>query len=381
MKAAMRSVFSIILFVSVTGLLAGPKPGSDTKLTKSVDRSFQVASNSHFELVNKYGQVIINTWDKDSIQMNVTITAYGKDYNDAEKLLERVDIDFRQTGQYLTAETLLDRRSGFFKELWNNISDYSKTLLSKTKLEIDYQVYMPATVNLEIENKFGDVYLSEIESKCDINIMHGNLRANRIHKNSSIEVAYGDVKIKELASGRLTLKTVEGDILELGEVQLKSSSSSVYIKKADKIEVDSRSDKNLRFDEINRLTGKGLFSKFEIANLVKSMDMDMNYGEINAAGIPFSFSRIDMDAKNTDIMLKFDPGTYLEVDIQAKEEELSLPGDGTTVSREYTDDKERFVHVRGTIGDKNNYPGYVYINSSGGEVTLEVSGLRHSVNK
>ena len=297
MKRTTRLVFSVLLAVFCTSLWAGTGPGSDTKLTKSIDRSFRVSKNSHFELVNKYGQIIINTWEKDSIKLNVTITAYGKNYSEAEKLLDRVDIDFRQTGQYLTTETLLDRRSGFFKELWNNISDYSKTLLSKTKLEVDYQVYMPTTVDLDLDNKFGDIYLGEIDAKCDINIMHGNLRANRIHKTSNIEVAYGDVKIKELAAGRLTLKTVEGDILTLGDVQLKSSSSEIYIKKADKIDIDSRSDKKLRFEEVNRLSGKGLFSKFEIDRLAKSLDLDMNYGEINAASIPFSFSKINVEGK------------------------------------------------------------------------------------
>ena len=380
MKQIPRLAFSVLLTAFCTSLWAGDVTSNDTKLTKSIDRSFRVSSNSHFELVNKYGQIIINTWDKDSIKMNVTITAYGKNYGDAEKLLDRVDIDFRQTGQYLTAETLLDRRSGFFKELWNNISDYSKTLLSKTKLEVDYQVYMPTTVDLDLENKFGDIYLAEIDAKCDINIMHGNLRANRIHKNSTIEVAYGDVKIKELASGRLTLKTVEGDILTLGDVQLKSSSSEIYIKKADRVDIDSRSDKKLRFEEVNRLSGKGLFSKFDIEKLTKSLDLEMNYGEVNAMNIPFSFSKIDIDGKNTDILLKFDPGAYLEVDIHAKEEDLLIPSDGRSYTKEYTDDKQKYVHVRGTLGEKNNYPGYVYINAGGGEVSLELSGLNHSVN-
>ena len=240
---------------------------------------------------------------------------------------------------------------------------------------------MPTTVDLDLDNKFGDIYLGEIDAKCDINIMHGNLRANRIHKTSNIEVAYGDVKIKELAAGRLTLKTVEGDILTLGDVQLKSSSSEIYIKKADKIDIDSRSDKKLRFEEVNRLSGKGLFSKFEIDRLAKSLDLDMNYGEINAASIPFSFSKINVEGKNTDIFVKFDPGVYLEVDIQAKEEDLSIPADSRSLTKKYTDDKEKYVHIKGTLGEKNNYPGYVYINSYGGEVSLELSGLSHSVNK
>ncbi|TRX49317.1 hypothetical protein FNH22_27205 [Fulvivirga sp. M361] len=376
----MRLVFSCLLVLGTVSLYAVAKPDVDTKLSKSVDRSFSVSSNANFTLINKYGQVVINTWDKDSIKVNAKITAFGKDYSDANKLLDRVDIDFRQTGSYVTVTTLLDRKSGFFKELWNNISDYSKTLLSKTKLEIDYEIYMPATINLELQNKFGDLYLAEMYGKCDINIMHGNMRANRFHGVSSVEVAYGDIKIKELSSGVLTLKTVEGELLEAGNIELRSSTSHLTIKKVDKLELDSRNDKSLRIKEVNRLMGKSLFSKIEVERLVKNADLDMNYGQIDFEGIPFSFSRIRLDGKYTDISLMFDPDSYITVDITAKTEQLNIPEVRGDIQKEYLD-KKKVIHVTGSIGEKNNYPGYVEINSSGGEVALELSGVRHSVNK
>ena len=376
----MRSVYSILFLLCSFAASAYDKP-KDTRDTKRYERSFKVAPDSYLELTNKYGQIIINTWDKDSVLVTAEVTAHGKDNSDARKLLSRVDIDFNQTGQYLSVETMLDRKSGFFKELWNSVSVYSKTLLSKTKLEIDYTIYVPATINLEVENKFGDLYLSEILGKCDINITHGNLRSNVIHGSSTIEIGNGEVKIKELKSGEITLKTTDTDIQKLGDDTLRSSSSHIRIKNADQLNIDSRSDKTLRIDEVNRITGKSLFSKIEIEETKKSIDLNMNYGELRTTNIAFGFSKIDVEGKYTDIYLQFAPTTYLQADITAKEDQISVPVEGVDLQRNYDDEKKKYVNIKGTMGDKNNYPGYLFVNSSGGDVSIRLLGIQHSVNK
>ncbi|MEM9859672.1 MAG: DUF4097 family beta strand repeat-containing protein [Bacteroidota bacterium] len=381
MNLTMRSVYSLLLLLCSLSVFANIKPKDDTRESKSYERSFKVAPDSYLEVKNKYGQIIINTWDKDLIQINAEVTAHGKNYSDARKLLSRVDIDFSQTGLYLSVETMLDRKSGFFKELWNNVSDYSKTLLSKTKLEIDYTIYMPSSVSLELENKFGDLYLNEFKGKCDINITHGNLRANVIHGSSHIEVGYGDVRIKEFKSGVLNLKTTDASIQSLGEVTLNSSSSYLSIKKADQLSLDSRGDKSLRIEEVNRIKGKSLFSKLELEQVNKSIDLNMNYGELKAGSVAFSFSKIDLEGKYTDVSLQFAPDTYLQANITAKEDQLSVPLEGISLDRNYEDEKKRYVNLKGTMGQKNNYPGYLFINSQGGDVSIRLSGIQHSVNK
>lgn len=376
-----KLIFSAVLCACFLQAPANPGDNDDTKLTKTIERDFSMPKNGYLELINKYGQIVINTWSKDSVTVKVKITAYGKDYDDAEKMLDRVDIDFRATSPYLTIETILDRKSGFFKEVWNNISDYSKTLLSKNKIEIDYEIFMPETVAIDIENKFGDIYMHEVSGKCNINLMHGNLRANKFNASSTIEVGYGDVRIKQLTGGLLVLKGVEADIAKLGSVEVRSSSSQIHIKEAERITLDSRSDQRFNIDRITTLEGKVTFSKIEIQEMEKTLDMDMNYGELRVKSIPFSFNKINVAGKYTDITLDFMPNSYLEVDISAKEESLFLPRENVKLDKMYTDDKQKYVRVRGRIGSKTNYPGHVYINSPGGDVTINLSALQHSVNK
>lgn len=377
----MKLIFSVILFFLFFQVVARPPDKDDTKLTKTIDRDFGVPKNGFLELINKYGQVVINTWDKDSVKVKVRITAYGKDDSDAEKMLERVDIDFRKISTYLTIETVLDRKSGFFKELLNNINDYSKTLLSKNKLEIDYEIFMPETMHLDLENKFGDVYVQEMKGKVDIIVTHGNLRAGRFLASARIEAGYGDVKIKEMKEGRLLLKGVKADIGKLGDVDLSSSSSEIIIKEADQLRLDSRSDRRLQINRASHIYGKATFSKLEVQELDKTLDLNMTYGEVRVIQIPFSFSKINIEAKYTEIALDFHPGSYVEADITALEETLSLPSVNNNLDKRYIDEKHKYVQVTGKMGSKNNYPGYLYINSSGGEVSVNLEGLQHSDTK
>ena len=97
-------------------------------LVKNISQSFKVEEKSTLELTNKYGQVILQTWDKDSVVVNVKITAYGKNDEALSKNMERVDVDFTNFGDVLTIETVLDRNSSVFKDVINSLGDYSKTL-------------------------------------------------------------------------------------------------------------------------------------------------------------------------------------------------------------------------------------------------------------
>ncbi|WP_202241891.1 DUF4097 family beta strand repeat-containing protein [Fulvivirga sediminis] len=371
----------MLCFLSLALGVVKAEEKEDTKSIRLIEKSFNVEAGGFLELMNKYGQVDVHTWNKDSVKVKVEIVGYGKDEDDAEKLTDRVNIDFNKTGQYLIIETILDRKSGFFKELWNNINDYSKTLLSKNKIEINYEIYMPRSFNLELDNKFGDVYLHELFGKCEVRVTHGNLRANKFNGTTKIDVGYGDIRIKELSDGQLILKSVEGEVLKMGKVDINSVSSDLRIVEANDITLESKSDRKLIFEKLNYIKGNTSFSELEIESLNKSADMDMSYGSVSFKSVPFSFNKIDIRSKYTDVFLDFFPNSYLKVDITAKDENLRLPFENVKTKKEYLDDKQKEVRVTGRIGVETNYLGYVNIEANGGDISLSLSGVKQSANK
>ena len=349
-----------------------PPNGQDVRMTKTVEEVFLLNEDGQVDIINKYGQVVVNTWAKDSVAVKVEIVGYGKNMETANKILSRVNFDFKKNGAYVNLETVLDRNKGFIKEMWNNIGDYSKSILSKNKLEVNYDVKIPEGAQLHLDNKFGDVYLDEMYGKANISVSHGNLRSNNFTQPSKIDVSFGDVRIKKFTSGPMFFKAASVTILEAGTVDISSSSSEIALKRGNEVRFDSKSDKVLRIGEINRVRGKFNFSKISLARLNKSLDMQSGYGEIYLEEIAFSFSNINIVGKSTDISLNFEGNSYLDVDITAREEKLSLPRIEHNLSKQYVDDKAKFVKMLGFIGDKNNYPGKVSINAQSGLVDINL---------
>lgn len=342
--------------------------------SKTVTEEYQVASDANVEITNKYGQVIVNTWEKNEVKVEVVVTAYGKNRSAGEKILDRVDFDFNKVNNYVILETILDRKSGFFKDLLNNIGDYSKTLLSKNRLDVDYELYVPENASVKVENKFGDVFLSDLTNTCDIKVSNGNLKAQKLEGNAIISVSFGNAYIKSIANANIELKVADIEIDEAHELIINSSSSEILIHQAKKARINSRNDK-LKITEISHFSGKSSFSKIEVSKLLELTDLDMSYGFLSVSEINNNFSKIQLTGKSTDFNLSFDQTSYFNARLLAKEDKLVIPKKIADVE---IDSKDEFVSVNGTIGNKNSRPGSVNIDAQKGD--LKVFFIRGSGN-
>lgn len=377
----MKLIYKYILLTAIWLLVSTPichAGDTDTKVSKTIVEGFLMPKNGHLEITNKYGQILINNSDSDSLIVKVQIIAYGKDRSTATKILNRVDFDFVQTNQYLTLETILDRKSGAFKELWNSIGDYSKTLLSKNKLEINYEVSVPNSISVSLTNKFGDIFMADRYQKVDVELSHGNLRAQNFNAHSSISVSYGKAHLKNFKDGNLTFKASEVTIRSIESANIRSSSSEITITKAEDVSLESRSDKFIEFTEVERLKGKMSLSKLKIDELSKNLNIDLKYSDIIINHIAFNFSLIRIEGRYSDIDLEFDPLTYMEVDIKADEDRFQLPF--ADLNKEYVDEKKGIARYSGTIGKKNNYKGSLNIDSESGEINIKFKSQQQSVN-
>ena len=380
-KHLIYSACGLVLTFCLANVEAKPGKDDDTKLTKTLERTFAVSEGTQLEVINKYGQVVIDPWERDSVEVKITVVAYGKDQSSANKIMDRVDIDFREFDSFLRIETLLDRKSGFFKELWNNIGDYSKTLLSKNKLEINYEIKVPKRIRLDLVNKFGDVFLGDFAGRAKIELSHGTLRANEFAPASELEVNFGDARIKKFGGGNLIFKASEVNITELSDSKIRSSSSTVVIKRADQVRINSRNDKLLTFGEVDHISGESLFSKISIEELTKSLDLHLDYGEVTIHQVQFSFSKINVEGKSSDVSLTFEPKSFLNMEIEGKEELIMLPPKHHKLDKQFTDDKEKYVKITGQLGQENNYPGLLFINSQNGEVDINFGAPGQTANR
>jgi hypothetical protein len=148
----------LILSALMLGTLA---PAQDLKDKRSVSRSFPASRETTLELENKYGKIQVLTWDKDSVSVEVEIFLTESSASKMRKLKDDIKIDFTGTKTYIIAKTVIESESG---RLASELKSISNTIRGSNKrVEINYLVHVPPQLDVVINNKFGDIYLDDLQ--------------------------------------------------------------------------------------------------------------------------------------------------------------------------------------------------------------------------
>ena len=376
MKALTYNITLAFILFSIAPSLAV----DDTKLTESISRKFKVSTGVNVNINNKYGQVIINTWNTDSVVVNVQVTSYGKNYSDAKKTIDRVDFDFNQVSNFLTLNTVFDRSSGSFKELFNGIGDYSKSLLSKNKLTVDYEIFIPEKAALEIQNKFGDVYINRHSGPLRLEMSHGDLRSDDLRGNTRINLSFGKAYLKNIQDADLEIRAAELEIRKTANLNLTSSSSEINIGEAFSVKVDSRNDL-INIGRVQVIQGSGVFSKINLGEAESFIDLGLSYGELNAQQVDSKFSKILIEGRSADIDLQIDAQAVFKAQFIAKDDGFSLDNRFDKFDRRQLSEKKGFSVVTGNYGNVTTLPSELTIKAQGGTLSVHLSEVPISTKK
>lgn len=353
----------------------------ETKLSKSIDKTFDVRGKLNLEITNKYGSVIIDTWERDEVSLKIEILAYGKDENAADKLLDRVEFDFKHSDDFLEVESVFDRKKSFFKDMVNAVGDYSASLLSKHKLQVNYELNVPESISsITIDNRFGDVHLGDVEGRVNITLAHGNLRVDKLSDYARLNVNYGKAKIKTINEANMTLKGAELDLEYAGKLNLYSSSSKILIGKVLNIDMESTND-NIEISEAFDVSGSSNFTELTIYNLTEKCRLNQSYGEMTIKKVNEGFVSIRLNGKSTDYELNFSSRSNFETRIYARDDKLKITEFPGRREKRYMDDKSKFVQLTGTFG-KSSADQKLNIDAQNGEVIIDfVEVLPETYNK
>lgn len=343
---------------------------SDARLTKNIKREFKVPNDVTVDISNKYGRVAVKSWDRDSVMINVEITAYARDSRSTQKLMERVEVDFSNLGSFLTVETVLDRGSGTFKELMNTVGDYSKNVVSSNKLTIDFEVTLPEGASLLLENRFGNVFIGDHKGTVKLTLAHGDLKANELKGKSVVDLSFGKGNIKKVGDVELTLKAAQVDIQQAKGIQLRSMTSELRVESALSARIDSRNDK-LNFQKIGWISGKGMFTDWTLGEVQETLDLEVNYGQIYLQKLNKDFASARVFSKYTDIDFTLDPSSWVNLDVKAEQDKIFIPGNWFPhLTNRPVEAKEGYIQLTGQVGRTNDMQGLMQLDLQGASVTL-----------
>lgn len=158
-KSAYKSGMLFILLAIFLSTLAL----SGQEVTKEFHKEYKANKNATLNISNKYGDVIIQNWDKDMVVIDVKVSVSFPNKERAGKLLNYIDVQFSESENQISARTMIDNRFSFSG--WGNES---------RRFSINYNVKMPLSTNLTLTNKYGDVNIDELHNLVNLDIKYGD---------------------------------------------------------------------------------------------------------------------------------------------------------------------------------------------------------------
>ena len=105
----MKKQFKVFVLSIAAFILPFIMEARDVKetFTKKITEEFNINANGKTSITNKYGHVVLNTWDKDAVKIVVQIEVKASNKNAANDLFDGIKIDFSNSSSNVSAATVL----------------------------------------------------------------------------------------------------------------------------------------------------------------------------------------------------------------------------------------------------------------------------------
>ncbi|HTE01802.1 MAG TPA: hypothetical protein VK668_21080 [Mucilaginibacter sp.] len=268
--------------------------GTDERI-KSYSKSYAMDANDKLEISNKFGRVVVNTWNKNEVKVDVQIKAIASDDGAAQKMIDAISISDSKDGNVVSFKTNFGNNSNN-NSIWNLFNNRN----DRHKAEVNYTIYMPSKNALEIDNRYGATELPDFDGQVEINSAYGSFSAKALpHSGNDIKVRYGSASIESLSSAEVN---VSYGSLDLGSVDKLNSDVNYSSVKIGKIKtsgnIDARYAGGIQIDELDRnftsFTANASYSSIKIGlNNATAADFDItvHYGGFDYNDLPVEITR------------------------------------------------------------------------------------------
>gem|GEM_PF-386670 len=332
-------------------------------------KTFKLKAGALVQISNKYGNVNVINWDKDSVRFEVSVMVQSKQQVKPGKVLSSIDCEMVPTASVISARTVFQDNSATF---WKDVVSYAgKVINTSNNLQIHYTVYMPSANPVKIENKFGNIYLDSQRGRADITLSNGDLQARNFSGNLKLNLEFGSASIQDADEALININYSDLFIQKVNKLNLVSRSSTLDLETAASIEMESVRDK-LTVKSCTSVSGEASFSRIRINELETVCSLTTKYGELKINGISKNFVNIFVRSEFTDVLLGVSPIASYSLDMIYDEKTiLNIPlSIDNQLKKETINAKYSTIKANGTIGKSD--ASQITVTAKAGSVALMI---------
>ncbi len=307
MKSIYKITFLLLLLPLITSANTDKKKHEKSKV---IQKEFSVNADAKVSLKNKYGNLNITTWNKNKVEIKVTITVKGDDLDDVEERISNIDVEFNASSNFVEA------RTNFEKER-KNWSWWKKS--KNINYKINYVVKMPKSNAVDLDNDYGSIYLDNLDGKADINCDYGKIIVGELAaNNNNINLDYcSNSNIDFMKSGNVNVDYSKITIDKTQNVKVNADYSTVKL--GDTQNVDFNSDYgSISINEADNVNGNSDYASMRFGTIRKNLNIDTDYGSITVKNLSKGFESVDITGQYAGIRIGVDPDAVFsfEIDLQ-----------------------------------------------------------------
>ncbi len=318
-------------------IFSGLVYAQDSGYTKTFKESFNTGEKTQLTIDNKYGSVDIHDWDKNSVEIDVLVLVDNVSAEKAEKILSYINVEFSQSGDEIVARTTFDDKLG-------------KSRSGNHKLEINYTVNMPKDIKLNLSNKYGSVFITELTGYAVIDVKYGKLIAGKLIRGNEkplteVNLGYSNAEIEEVGWLKSNIKYSTLEIEKSRALIVYSKYSHIFVDEMSSLVSESKYDE-FKLGNVSNFVINTQYSNIKIKELTKKLDCVTSYTDCTVEHIPAGFESINVDTKYGGYKLGIDPSASYKLEGYAAYAKISYP-DENRISRI---SENTSMKVNGTVG-------------------------------
>ena len=206
-------------FLPAAVLLALAPLAAQAKIERNVEKSFTVQTGGSLRLETQGGEIRVASGADGMVKITARERIRASSDSEADDLLKKLDLNFDQTGNDVSASAKYERDSvGFHFGGWPPVS-------------VDFFVTVPASFSADVHTSGGGITIGDLNGKVNARTSGGGIKLGKLGGTVDARTSGGSVSLDE-ARGAVTLHSSGGGITVgrvLGSAEISTSGGSIRI--------------------------------------------------------------------------------------------------------------------------------------------------------
>jgi hypothetical protein len=273
-----------------------------------------------------------------------------------------IQVEFTEEGGNLRAETV-------FSEDFSNINWKG----GSNSFSINYNIKMPAYINLDVTNKYGNTVIDEVSGLANLAVKYGDLTAHKLTRGNvkpmnRLDVAYGKAAVDELGWAEISARYCgQFRIDRAAALLVDSRYSKISVGEVSSLVAEAKYD-GYNVTAANNVVMTAGYTDISLGKVNKKLEVETKYGNLSVDVIPAGFNDITVKAGYCSVKLLISPSACYT--LKANSSYGSIKVDDTNFSPTRRIVGNTSSELEGKVGNCSSTSSNVIIEASYGSVRL-----------